>query len=269
MSFITLPGAGSFCYALSRMPKNTAKSVEALVAEIRDYCRSHADPANAGRYARYFREGYDAWGLLDKNHPVWTAGKQDWLDRYRHLGLAGFLKAGILLFESGKFEETSLAIQFVEALRGEFDERSFGKLGRWFEAGIANWAHTDALCALVISPLLESGRIPLAALGGWRESTHEYQRRAVPVAMLGLLKTATKVAVLLDFLRPLMLDSERVVHQGLGWFLREAWKRYPKEVEEFLLEWKDQAARLIFQYATEKMSAAGRARFRAAKRRPS
>jgi hypothetical protein len=33
-------------------------------------------------------------------------------------------------------------------------------------------------------------------------------------------------------------------------------------VEAFLLEWRQQAPRLIFQYATEKMAAAERARFR-------
>ena len=42
----------------------------------------------------------------------------------------------------------------------------------------------------------------------------------------------------------MMLDEERVVHQGLGWFLREAWKRDPEGVEPFLLEFKDSAARL-------------------------
>lgn len=51
-----------------------------------------------------------------------------------------------------------------------------------------------------------------------------------------------------------MLDAERVVHQGLGWFLREAWKIKKEETESFLLKWKNQAPRLIYQYATEKMS---------------
>ena len=36
-------------------------------------------------------------------------------------------------------------------------------------------------------------------------------------------------------------------------------------MEAFLFEWKDRAARLIFQYATEKMTAAAKARFRRAK----
>jgi 3-methyladenine DNA glycosylase AlkD len=138
-------------------------------------------------------------------------------------------------------------------------------LAKWFEAGIRNWAHTDVLCGEVIAPLLESRRIDLAVLAGWRESEFKYQRRAVPVAMLGLLKTHPDIPPLLDFLRPLMMDQERVVHQGAGWFLREAWKQAPQPVEAFLLEWKDRAPRLIFQYATEKMTPAGRARFRRSK----
>ncbi len=118
------------------------------------------------------------------------------------------------------------------------------------------------MCAEVIAPLLQKGQAGLEALSGWRESTYKYQRRAVPVAMLGLLKAHKDAGPLLDFLRPLMVDPERVVQQGLGWFLRETWKRHPKPVEAFLLEWRDQAPRLIFQYATEKMPAAERTRFR-------
>jgi 3-methyladenine DNA glycosylase AlkD len=53
-----------------------------------------------------------------------------------------------------------------------------------------------------------------------------------------------------------------MVQQGVGWFLREAWKRQPKPIEDFLLRHKDTAARLIFQYATEKMSAHEKSRFR-------
>jgi 3-methyladenine DNA glycosylase AlkD len=64
-----------------------------------------------------------------------------------------------------------------------------------------------------------------------------------------------------------MADGERVVHQGLGWFLREAWKKHAKPVEAFLLEFRDTAARLIFQYATEKMKPAERERFRRQKPR--
>jgi 3-methyladenine DNA glycosylase AlkD len=67
---------------------------------------------------------------------------------------------------------------------------------------------------------------------------------------------------LLALIQPLMSDKERVVHQGAGWFLREAWKRQPKPVEDFLFRHKDTAARLIFQYATEKMTPEQKSRYR-------
>lgn len=233
-----------------------------LASEIRAFCAANADAKQATRWARYFKEGYDAWGLLDGKHPLWNEKQKEWLERYHGLGLRGFLKLGELLFQSGKYEEGALAIRFVAAHRDRFDAKAFDKLGKWFAAGIGNWAHTDVLCGEVIAPLLESGQIPLEAVAPWRQSPLKYQRRAVPVGMLGLLKTDRVVGPLIEFLRPLMMDPERVVEQGLGWFLREVWKKHPKPVEAFLLEWKDRAPRLIFQYATEKMPVAARARFR-------
>lgn len=240
-------------------------AVDALAAEIRAYCEAHANPQMAAKYARYFREGYDAWGLLDARHPIWTEKEPEWRERYRRIGLRGFLKIGETLFASGKYEEGALAIRFVRAYRDELDAAAVTKLARWFDGGIRNWAQVDVLCAEVLSPLMATGEVPLDTLAPWRASPFPYQRRAVPVAMLSLLETDRKTGLLLAFVRPMMEDKERVVHQGLGWFLREAWKREPGPVEAFLLEWKDRAARLIFQYATEKMTPAARERFRRAK----
>lgn len=237
----------------------------ALAAEIRAYCQANANPQLATKYARYFREGYDAWGLLDGKHAMWTEKVPDWLERYHGLGLRGFLKLGEALFVSGKYEEGALAIRFLRAWKEKLGADDMPKLARWFDGGIRNWAHTDVLCGEVLSPLLAGGQIRLEALAPWRTAAFAFQRRAVPVAMLGLVKGEAKTGPLLEFIRPMMEDSERVVHQGLGWFLRELWKKDAERVEAFLLEWKDRAARLIFQYATEKMTPAGKARFRRVK----
>ena len=239
---------------------------EQLASDIRSYCAAHADPKQAGKWSRYFKEGYDSWGLLDKENPIWHGQEEKWFDEYRAMGLRGFLKLGEILFTSGKYEEGALAVQFMKRFRDEMDKKALPGLAKWFEAGIGNWAHTDVLCGEIIAPLLTNDRVPLEALAGWRGSEFKYQRRAVPVSMLGLVKTRKDLSPLIEFIRPMMLDQERVVHQGLGWFLREAWKKEPKPVEAFLMEWKNCAARLIFQYATEKMTAAARARFRRGKK---
>lgn len=236
---------------------------EALATEISAFCEAHADAAFAARWNRYFTEGYDAWGI-DPKGQSWAAAKEEWTRRSAKMELAALLNLGELLWR-GKYEEGALAIHFAAARRDRFDDDAVAGLGAWFEAGIRNWAHTDVLCGELLAPLLESGRVNLKTLAPWRASPLKYQRRAVPVAMLGLLKAPKKPAPLLAFLRPLMMDPERVVQQGLGWFLRETWKRQPAAVEDFLLEWKDRAPRLIFQYATEKIPAAARVRFRRAR----
>jgi 3-methyladenine DNA glycosylase AlkD len=243
------------------------KRLEAICADIRAVCTRLADPKLAGKYARFFREGYDAYGVPDK-HPLWIEKKQAWFEDNEDLGLEGFLDLGDLLVRSGKYEEASVAIFLVLRLRDAFDERALGRLGRWFEGGFRNWAHTDVTCGEITGELLRRGQVRLAAFADWRSSEHKFKRRAVPVSMLALLKTDAKIEPLLDFIRPMMLDPERVVQQGLGWFLREAWKKQPAPVERFLAVWKDSAPRLIFQYATEKMEPAQRELFRKSKAKP-
>jgi len=238
----------------------------ALVKEIREYCKAHADAQKAKKWERYFKEGYDAWGLLDKENPLWNEKQAEWLEKYRGLGVQGFMKAGELLFAGGKYEEGALAIRFLKARRAELDSKAFVLLGKWFESGIANWAHTDVLCAEVLVPLVTSGQVTVNVLESWRASKHKFQRRASAVALLDLVKKGGNIKQLVEFVRPMMSDGERVVQQGVGWFLREAWKKEPKPVETFLLEFRDTAPRLIFQYATEKMTPGQKAKFKKEKK---
>ena len=84
--------------------------------------------------------------------------------------------------------------------------------------------------------------------------------------MIEILKDTKDFQLLFNFIEPLMLDEERVVRQGLGWFLRECWKIRRKETEAFLLKWKNEAPRLIYQYATEKMTAKEKKRFKREKK---
>jgi 3-methyladenine DNA glycosylase AlkD len=233
----------------------------ALLRDIDATCRKLADPARVTKYSRYFSEGYDPYGV-DHEDPRWIEARDRWLAANGDLGLSGFIALGERLFATGKYEHGAVALWFVSQFREDIGPRAFAGVGRWFDGGVRNWAHADVICGELLSPRLASGAVGLRALGSWRTSPHKFKRRAVPVSMLGLLKTTGDYRPLLELIAPLMEDGERVVQQGLGWFLREAWKRQPAPVEAFLDRWKDRAPRLVFQYATEKMGAADRARFR-------
>ena len=233
-----------------------------LCEDIRNYCRANADEAVVKKYSRYFKEGYDAYGLSRDKYEE----KVDSLVNDKRINMKLVLSASRHLVKSGKYEETSFAIRLLSKFSDEFTASTFDEIGKWFEIGIINWGHTDVICGMLISKFFEKNIITLESLSDWRTAKNKYQRRAVPVAMIELLKTTTDYTPLFNFIEPLMMDSERMVHQGLGWFLREAWKLKKKKTETFLLKWKNDAARVIFQYATEKMTPEQKKRFRKEKK---
>ena len=229
-----------------------------LCEDIRRYCLANTNEAVVKKYSRYFKEGYDAYGLTTEkfNEKVTSILKDKSVD------LKLIVDAGNLLVKSGKYEETSFAICLLKEFSEHFDAATFKAVEKWFQTGIVNWAHADVLCGYLLSRFFEKKIISLKDLSKWRTAKNKYQRRAVPVAMLELLKTTKNYKPLFVFIEPLMTDQEEKVQQGLGWFLREAWKIKRKETESFLLKWKNEAPRKIYQYATEKMTAQEKKRFK-------
>lgn len=228
-----------------------------LASEIREYCVENADPATVEKYSHYFKEGYDAYGLSLQQV------EDTVLDILE--GGAGYKliqQTCRILVRSPKYEETSFAILLTKAFEKDFTLKTFEDLEFWFLFGIRNWAHADVISGELIYPMLKQKIIDLSTLEPWRVAENKFQRRAVPVSLIKHMKVTKDLPLFLEFLSPMMMDADREVQQGLGWFLREAWKVRKEETETFLFQWKDKAPRLIFQYATEKMNASEKAKYK-------
>lgn len=233
-----------------------------LFKEIMDVAEARlsakANPQNVLKYSRYFKEGYDAWGADDSELIML---KQDILQSYPQLNAKQILELGKLLLHHSKFEMGSLAILLLDAKLDMCDRQSFDELKLWFDFGVNNWAHADNLCTKITPWFLLKGIVTYEDFAPWLSSKSRWTRRACPVSMIKIKKLQDPKQMM-SFIEILMTDPERVVHQGTGWFLRELWKEHPKEVEDFLYTHRNTAARLIIQYATEKMSKEERLRFR-------
>lgn len=237
--------------------------VKSLAREIRSVLKDHANPTLVEKYGRYFVEGYDAYGVNLKDIKTEMNG---WLkDNCEPYGLEGFLQLGDELVRFGKYEEGFIAISFIKHFRKEFTAHTLERLGNWLEDGLCNWAHVDVFCGDVLSFFIVKEIVELEAFSSWRNSASKWKRRSVPVTLISAVKNGYPITMMLDFIEPMLLDEERVVHQGLGWFLREAWKKEPSVVESLLLKWKDRCARLIVQYATEKVDKQKKAIFKKSK----
>lgn len=235
------------------------KKIKLKHQEIIEFCNSNRDEAVIKKYSRYFKEGYDAYGIDSK---ILESQKTKWLDSWKNeMTISDYLDLGDLLISTGKFEEANYAIQFIASKKNEFSIETFGRIGKWLENGIQNWGNTDVLCMLVLSEFMYNKIIQPKDFLNWTESQSKWKRRAVPVTFYEVIKKDHSPESILSVIEKLMEDKEEDVQKGLGTLLREIWKKQPEIVEGFLLKWKDKCGRKIIQYATEKMDKSQKVKF--------
>ena len=237
--------------------------IDSKIKEIREFCESNSDPEIIKKFSKYFKEGYDGYGI-DKN----VAEKQidDWIEQWKdEMTIDRYLMLGDELIKNGRYDEKNLAITFLKKKRKHYSKDTFNRIGNWFDYGINNWATTDVLCWLVLSSFLIDKVIDLDDLKSWNDSKSEWKRRAVPVTLVELVKKDLKPDDAINIIEPLMLDDSEYVQKGIGTLLRGLWRKYPTQIEDFLMKWKDKCGRLIIQYSTEKMDKEYRKKFRKTK----
>jgi 3-methyladenine DNA glycosylase AlkD len=219
--------------------------------EIQEFCIKNSDPAIVAKYSKYFKDGYNGYGIEDN---IFKAQKDKWLEAWKdEMTITDYLNLGDKLVKSGKFEEVSFAIHFIAAQRDQYSLEVFDRIGKWLDIGISNWASTDVLCMLVLPNFIIDKIIKPEKFKEWIPSTSIWKRRAVPVTFVQMVRKGFKPKLILPIIEPLMLDKAEDVQKGLGTLVRELWKKYPNEIEKFLLKWKNDCGRLIIRYATEKM----------------
>jgi 3-methyladenine DNA glycosylase AlkD len=233
-------------------------TAESIFKDITSYGEAHVNQERVQKYLRYFKEGYDAYGL---DHDQVDLKVQEILSR-PDVTQELVLELSLLLVKSPKYELTVIAIQLVKSYHKDWTRKTFKSVEKWFSIGITNWAQTDYICGELMNLFFKKKLIDLDSISNWRSAKNKFQRRAAVVSLIKPMKTSNDFQPFFGFIDTMMMDPDREVHQGLGWFLREAWKKQPEPTELFLMKWKNSAARLIFQYATEKMTPEGKQKFR-------
>jgi 3-methyladenine DNA glycosylase AlkD len=237
--------------------------IEKKLKEIKDFCIKNSDLKIVEKYSRYFKEGYNGYGIDQK---IFEHQKDRWIESWKgEMTIEDYLELGDRLVQSGKLEEVSLAVHFLASQKENYTPQVFDRIGHWFDIGISNWANTDVLCMLVLPNFLTKKIITLKKIKEWTTASSEWKRRAVPVTLVEMTKKGIKPSQAIPLIEPLMLDKSEYVQKGIGTLLRELWKKYPFEVEQFLMKWKDSCGRLIIRYATEKMDKEDRKKFRKSK----
>lgn len=232
-----------------------------IIQEIRSYCIANADAERLKTSQRFFKEEFVGYGLTA---PQLYSKVKEMLKR-GDFDLPTVLEAAPILMKSRMFEEIAMDLLLLDGLWKQYTPETFQTIGSWFSFSINNWAHADTLGMLILPKFLDKKILEMSDFSAWLDSPFKFQRRCVPVTLIKYMKKTRQVMPSILFVEKLMADPEREVHQGMGWFLREAWKISPVETELFLEKYKDTAPRLIIQYTCEKMTAENKKRFKRSK----
>lgn len=132
------------------MKRKQDQKVQKIKRDIRNFLIKNASDSVIKKYARYFREGYDPYGVATEKM---SAKSNEWFKTCEEkLATKQIVNLCEELMKSGKYEEASIAIGFTGRLRSFYNKTLFNTLGRWFEKYIKNWAHCDTACSDVLYP---------------------------------------------------------------------------------------------------------------------
>jgi 3-methyladenine DNA glycosylase AlkD len=156
--------------------------IDKIQKDVRRFLKANADKTIIKKYGRYFKEGFDPYGVafetLDAKIDEWFDLYQEKLDRKQLLGLCENL------LKTGKFEEISIALSFIKRSREKYNKNLFNTVGKWFEKYIINWAHCDGACHTIVYSFLADGVVDFRDLLAWTDSPHRWKRRAAAVTMV-------------------------------------------------------------------------------------
>ena len=176
---------------------------------------------------------------LARSRPDWTIADAtalaDVLIRDRHL------------------ETKAVGIELLARYRRTFTPRLLALWKRWLARGdAANWATTDAMCGLLIGPLLLAHPALAGSVARWARHRNLWVRRA---AAAGLIPSARKGLALDEaygVARRLHADEADLIQKAAGWLLREAGKADSPRLARYLRANGRRIPRTTVRYAIER-----------------
>jgi 3-methyladenine DNA glycosylase AlkD len=164
-------------------------------------------------------------------------------------------------------ETKSVGIEVVARYRRDFTPRLLAAWKRWLTANYsANWATTDAMCGLLIGPLLVQHGKAAARMRIWARDRNMWVRRASIVGLIQRARRGESLDLVYDIARQLHADHEDLIQKAVGWTLREAGKTDMPRLERYLRANGPTIPRTTLRYAIERFPEARRRALLAATR---
>ena len=163
------------------------------------------------------------------------------------------------LMRDPHLETKSVGIEVVARFRQNFTPSLLPRWKQWLADNLsANWATTDAICGLLIGPLLADRPELLPRMRAWARHPNMWVRRASVVSLIPPMRRGMAVDLAYENARTLHADPADLIQKAVGWVLREAGKQDGTRLEAYLRATGPSIPRTTLRYAIERFPPAKR-----------
>jgi 3-methyladenine DNA glycosylase AlkD len=202
-----------------------------------------------GEDLRFYNVGTDRVRAIARtivqDHPSWTEDEA--------------MQFADHLMGDPHLEVKGVAVEVVACYRKTFGPRLLSRWKQWLSRNeSANWATTDAICGLLIGPLLVAYPRLVPQVVRWSKDHNLWVRRASAVGLLPLVRRGPGLDAAYRVARTLHQDPADLIQKAVGWMLREAGKVDPARLEAHLRANGPRIPRTSVRYAIERFPPAKR-----------
>lgn len=239
-------------------------SPEFIKAEdLQKELRRLADPVKARVLHGFFKTGPGEYGEGDLFLGVVIPVLRGLVKRTAGFSFSELSK----LLASPFHEDRMMAVLIVAKQFQESDKNGRGKVYRFYLQNldrINNWDLVDVSAPGVVGAyLLEQNKKIPSALS---KSKDLWRRRVAMISTFAFIRKG-RFEETFRLAEALIQDEHDLMHKASGWMLREAGKRNPERLKEFLEKFAPRMPRTMLRYAIEKFPQARRQRYLRMKRK--
>jgi len=222
--------------------------MDPVISKIRQELKSQADPRIRDSSQRYFKEEIMCYGI--KTAAVTAIAKKYWKE-VKGRPKQEIFSLCVELYQSGYMEESFIVSNWAFALSDRYEQEDFLVFRHWIETYITNWAACDSFCNHALGDFIEKFPEYIIELKRWTQSDNRWMRRAAAVTLIVPAKHGKYIDDVFEIADLLLTDNDDMVRKGYGWLLKEASRKHPKEVFDYVMRNRKSMPRTALRYAIE------------------
>ena len=251
MGVTTSSKGGQFIIILIIMP-TTYKNIQQSL-------RQYATPERKRKIEWFFKTGKGQYGEGDKFIGVTNPDIRKVASQYKDIDLSEIE----LLLHSPIHEDRLCALILLVNKNKKSTPEQRQDIANMYIVNlqyINNWDLVDLSSHYILGKAIYDEIQPMSILDKLADSPILWERRIAIISTMYFISQGDIIPSL-NIAHILLTDKEDLIHKAVGWTLREAWKKQPQIVEQFLIDNYTQLPRTTLRYTIERFPEDKRLRF--------